>query len=266
MSVLSAIQVCAASQALAAQANDAWAADSAKLAGLGANTDRRIASIIGQCAHESGGFKHRFENLNYSKEGLRRVFRKYFPTEQLAADYERKPEKIANRVYADRMGNGSEASGDGWRYRGRGYLQLTGHDNYRIFGDGIGRSLVDNPDDAADPAIAWLLAVQYYRSRRRSGKTLLQWADADDERMVTLGINGGDTGLQERETLVAKAMSAMSGKTSTIEWQTLLAHAGFDPGPIDGLWGPNSQRALDAAEASFGMKGEDLASRLRALD
>lgn len=265
MSLQNAITVCAASQALAKDTINAWEVNADELKELGANTDRRIASLIGQCSHESGGFKHRSENLNYSADGLQRVFRKYFPTPELAADYARQPEKIANRVYADRMGNGNEASGDGWRYRGRGYIQLTGKDNYRTFGTSLRIDLLANPEAAAVPATSWLLAVRYYASRRRSGKTLLEWADADDERMITLGINGGTNGLEEREILVAKALSALSGKTPVIEWQSLLAHAGFDPGTIDGLWGKNTKSAMDAAEAEYGLSGEPLAEKLRGI-
>ena len=98
-------------------------------------TPVRAAHFFAQTAHETGGFNAFGENLNYSAKGLRGIFGKYFPTDAIAAQYERKPEKIANRVYASRMGNGPEASGDGWRYRGRGALQLTGKDNYKAFAD-----------------------------------------------------------------------------------------------------------------------------------
>lgn len=112
----------------------------------------RAAHFFGQTAHESGNFKTFSENLNYSAKGLRGTFGKYFPTNALAKAYERKPMKIANHVYANRMGNGDEASGDGWKYRGRGALQLTGHDNYLLFGKYIGREkeVMDNPDIVAN--------------------------------------------------------------------------------------------------------------------
>jgi putative chitinase len=108
----------------------------------------RAAHFFAQTAHESGNFKAFSENLNYSAKGLRGIFRKYFPTDALAKAYERQPQKIANRVYANRMGNGDEASGEGWLYRGRGPLQLTGKNNYRAFGKYIGREqeILDNPD------------------------------------------------------------------------------------------------------------------------
>jgi putative chitinase len=112
----------------------------------------RAAHFFGQTAHESGNFKTFSENLNYSAKGLRGTFGKYFPTNAMAKAYERKPMKIANHVYANRMGNGDEASGDGWKYRGRGALQLTGHDNYLLFGKYIGREkeIMDNPDIVAN--------------------------------------------------------------------------------------------------------------------
>jgi len=107
----------------------------------------RAAHFFAQCAHESGNWKATSENLNYGAKGLRGIFRKYFPTDALASAYERKPEKSANRVYANRMGNGPESSGDGWKFRGRGFLQLTGHDNYKALSQYINRpDIMDNPD------------------------------------------------------------------------------------------------------------------------
>ena len=107
----------------------------------------RAAHFFAQTAHESGGFKAFSENLNYSAKGLRGTFGKYFKTDLEARLYERQPQKIANRVYANRMGNGPEGSGDGWKYRGRGALQLTGHDNYQAFANYVRRpDIMDNPD------------------------------------------------------------------------------------------------------------------------
>ena len=108
------------------------------------DTPLRKAHFLAQVAHESGGLKYSAENLNYSAQGLRSVFGKYFKTNDIAALYARKPEKIANRVYADRMGNGNEASGDGWKFRGRGLIQLTGKDNYQQFARDYGIDCVKN--------------------------------------------------------------------------------------------------------------------------
>ncbi len=109
------------------------------------NSSLRVAAFLAQCAHESGNFKFLTENLNYRWESLRKVFPRYFPTDELAQQYARQPEKIANRVYANRMGNGDEASGDGWRYRGRGLIQLTGKDNYFWFAQSIDTLIEDVP-------------------------------------------------------------------------------------------------------------------------
>lgn len=262
--VETAIQSVAASPTIATGAAQAWAEKSDQLEDLGATTDRRIASIIGQCAYESGGFKSRFENLNYSSSALQRVFRKYFRT--VSADaYARQPEKIANRVYGNRMGNGDEASGDGYRYRGRGWIQLTGKSNYETYGKAIGVDLVADPDAAAEPATAWLIAVRYMAATRRSGKTLLEWADEEDEAMVTKGINGGTNGLSGRVHEVEKVLSALSGKLTTGIWQSLLAAAGFNPGAIDGLDGPKTQSALKAAQQKLGKVGTALADALKSL-
>lgn len=109
------------------------------------NTPLRLAHFLAQCAHESAEFKARQENLNYSAEGLRKVFPKYFPG-NLADSYARQPEKIASRVYGGRMGNGDEASKDGYKYRGRGYIQLTGKDNYNKFAQAVSDDILNNPD------------------------------------------------------------------------------------------------------------------------
>ena len=103
----------------------------------GINTNKRIAAFLSQCGHESGGFRLTQENLNYSAKGLMGIFKKYFPTQGLADAYARKPEKIANKVYGNRMGNGPETSGEGFKFRGRGYIQLTGKENYTAFGKSI---------------------------------------------------------------------------------------------------------------------------------
>ena len=266
MSIEAAIMAVAGSQAVGKIASDAWAADADKLIGIGVNTDRRRAMLIGQCAHESAKFLQRQENLNYSGDALWRVFRKYFASRAATDAYARQPEKIANRVYGSRMGNGPESSGDGWRYRGRGYLQLTGKDNYGIYGKALGIDLVADPDKAADPAIAWQIAARYCATRKRSGRNLLEWADVPDIMMVTKGINGGTHGLNDRQTLTDRAYAALCGEVSVAEQQRLLAHAGFDPGAIDGLMGRNTQNAIDAAKARFGVSPPDLWDKLRAVD
>jgi putative chitinase len=263
MNVGAAIRAVAASRAVADAAIAAWQEDADKLAAIGVNTEARCAMLIGQCAHESARFTHRFENLNYSADGLWRVFRRHFFNRQECDAFARQPEKIANRVYANRMGNGTEASGDGWRYRGRGYLQLTGKSNYEKYGKALGLDLVGNPDLAADPAVAWQIAARYCATKTRSGKTLLEWADVPDTTLVTKGINGGLNGLADREHLTAQAMAALSGQVPVIEQQRLLAAAGYDPGALDGLMGPDTQRAINAASARLGAAGADLWNALQ---
>ena len=266
MSIEAAIAACAASRTTAAEAFSAWRAAQDKLTALGVTGAFREAMLIGQCAHESARFLSRFENLNYSGAALWRIFRRHFETEADAEAYHRQPERIANRVYGGRMDNGNEASGDGWRYRGRGYLQLTGKANYRIYGELLGLDLLGNPDLAARPEHCWTIAAQYVARTRRSGKTLLEWADGPDADvyMVTRGINGGTHGLADRQVLTAKAMRALTADQPTAaEWQTLLLAAGFEPGPIDGLMGPKTRAARDAAERSYGLRGPALVDRLR---
>ncbi|MCA8884109.1 MAG: glycoside hydrolase family 19 protein [Rhodobacteraceae bacterium] len=268
MSIEAAIAAVAGSTSAADAAIQAWTANAKKLEALGANNPARLAAIFGQCAHESGGYLHRFENLNYSASSLQRVFRKYFPTAAIAQDYHRQPERIANRAYGDRMGNGPESSGDGYRYRGRGYLQLTGKASYDSFGRAIGLDLVKDPDLAADPGTAWLVAVHYMASRRRSGRTALEWADDGDHRMVTLVINGGTHGLPDREMRTARAAAALGGAAKeppVIEQQRLLLAAGFNPGPVDGLMGKKTRAAIAAAAEKFGVKGVALFDKLRSV-
>lgn len=266
MSIEAAIAAVAGSRAAADAATQAWNDNAAKLEALGATSPARLAAIFGQCAHESGGFLHRFENLNYSASALQRVFRRHFPTSAIAQQYHRKPEKIANRAYGDRMGNGPESSGDGYRYRGRGYIQLTGKSNYTSFGNAVGLDLVGNPDLAAEPGTAWMVAVRYMATRKRSGKTALEWADAGDDRMVTLVINGGTHGLADREMRTGRAAAALGGvkkEPPVIEQQRLLLAAGFNPGPVDGLMGKRTRAAIAAAAEKFGKSGADLFEKLR---
>lgn len=161
---------------------------------FGINTPLRLAHFLSQCGHESINFTAVSENLNYGAKGLLNIFKRYFPTEELAKQYERQPQKIANRVYGGRMGNGPEASGEGWKYRGRGYIQLTGKDNYTAFGRAIGVDIVNNPD---------LVATQYpLLSAAWFFQRCLPKCDmgADDAavRAVTKCVNGGQIGIEDR--------------------------------------------------------------------
>ncbi|MEM9179746.1 MAG: glycoside hydrolase family 19 protein [Pseudomonadota bacterium] len=168
---------------------------------------RRFSHFMAQLAHESAHFTAMEENLNYSTQGLMKIFRSKFRDEAEAASYARQPEKIANRVYANRIGNGDEASGDGWRYRGRGFIQLTGRANYRSIGGRLGLDLENDPDVvASNPVIALQVAANYWDSRN-----LNEVADTDDIFEVTRLINGGHNGIEDRKHLLNVAKSIWGG-------------------------------------------------------
>lgn len=167
----------------------------------GITTPLRKAHFIAQIAHESGELKYRSENLNYSAKALRTVFGKYFTDDAAAEAYARQPEAIANKVYADRMGNGDEASGEGWRYRGRGLIQLTGKNNYEQCGNGIGKDLVSNPDALTEAADTSVLAACWYWDTHK----LNEYADQDDIKTITKKINGGYNGLDDRQKYLDSA-------------------------------------------------------------
>jgi putative chitinase len=154
----------------------------------------RAAAFVAQTAHESGGFNFVKENLNYSAKGLMGTFKKYFPTEDLAKQYERKPEKIANRVYANRMANGDEASGDGYRFCGRGLIQLTGRANYTKFAEDLGISIEETVAYLETPAGAVSSAGWFW-----DNNNLNQYCDKDDFVTLTKRINGGTIGLEDRK-------------------------------------------------------------------
>ena len=157
------------------------------------NTPQRIAAFVAQCAHESGNFVFIKENLNYRAASLRKTFAKYFPTDELAAQYANKPERIANRVYGSRMGNGPESSGDGYLYCGRGLIQLTGKDNYTRFAE----SLEISVEEAAEFLLTFEGCVQS-AAWFWEANNLNQWADKGDIVTLTKRINGGTIGLEDR--------------------------------------------------------------------
>jgi putative chitinase len=160
------------------------------------NTPLRLAHFLSQAGHESGGFKLVNENLNYGAKGLLGIFKKYFPTEAKALQYERKPEKIANLVYGGRMGNGPEASGEGFKFKGRGYIQLTGKDNYTAFAKSINEDVVANPDLVASKyplaSAAWFFHKNGLHKIADKGATDAVVTE------VTKRVNGGTIGLADR--------------------------------------------------------------------
>lgn len=160
-------------------------------------TNNQAAHFFGQCAHESGGFKVFQENLNYSAQGLNGIFKKYFPTLDSASGYARKPEKIANKVYGNRMGNGPESSGDGYKFRGRGPIQLTGRQNYTQFAADIGRQdVLTNPDIVATE-LAFESALWFFR---KNGLFAIADKGVTDTviTQITKRVNGGTHGLDDR--------------------------------------------------------------------
>ena len=163
---------------------------------FGINTPLRVAHFLAQCGHESGGFKVTNENLNYSAKGLNGIFKKYFPTLASAVPYERKPEKIANKVYGGRMGNGVEASGDGYKFRGRGYIQLTGKENYTAFGKSIGVDIPSNPDSVATTYA--LASAAWFFSKNGLHKMADGGATDSVVTSITKRVNGGTIGLEDR--------------------------------------------------------------------
>ena len=165
------------------------------------NTPLRVAHFVAQCAHESGNFVFIKENLNYRAASLQKTFAKYFPTAELAAQYEKRPEKIANRVYANRMGNGDEASGDGWLYCGRGLIQLTGKDNYTFFAGSLGITTQEASEYLQTFEGAAQSACWYWEQNN-----LNKFADANDVKGLTRAINGGYIGLEDRQSHTEHAL------------------------------------------------------------
>jgi putative chitinase len=163
---------------------------------FGINTPLRLAHFLAQCGHESGGFRAVQENLNYSAKGLNGIFRKYFPTEASAAAYARNPAKIAAKVYGGRMGNGAEATGEGYKFRGRGYIQLTGKDNYKAFSNSIGEDMTATPDKVATHYP--LLSAAWFFSKNGLHKLADEGASDAVVTKITKRVNGGTIGLPDR--------------------------------------------------------------------
>jgi len=169
------------------------------------NTPERQAAFIGQCAHESMNFTRLEENMNYSAEALMKTWPSRFPTLESAKPYHRNPEKIANKVYAGRMGNGPEETGEGWLYHGRGLIQLTGKDNYTLAGDALNMDFIHSPDYVLVPKYAALTAGWYWNKRQ-----LNKEADAKDFTGMTKKINGGTIGLDDRIAHIKHAQEVLT--------------------------------------------------------
>lgn len=174
------------------------------LSALGSTDKKTVAAFLAQIGHESGELQYVLENLNYSAEGLRKTFSKYFPTTALAQSYARKPQAIANRVYANRMGNGNEASGDGWRFRGKGLIQLTGRTNVTLFAKWRNIPVNDASVLLETAEGAVLGAIWFW-----TANNLNRFVVANDFTGLTRAINGGTNGLAHRQQLYANALKTL---------------------------------------------------------
>lgn len=231
------------------------------------NTPARIAGFIAQCGHESQNFKTLEENLNYSAEGLNKIFPKYFvKAGRDAQAYHRQPEKIANIVYANRMGNGDTASGEGWKFRGRGVIQLTGKDNYSRFAKHIGKSV--------DDTIAYLKTKQGALESACwfwDTNGLNEIADSGDFVAMTKRINGGTIGLEDRQKHYTHALAVLGGKAVAAPANTPTTLRKGDKGPqvvkmqkalgiaSDGDFGPGTETALKRWQAANGLTADGVA-------
>lgn len=240
------------------------------------DTPERIAMFLAQCGHESGGFRLREENLNYSAKALDSVFSKYFKKAgRDAKEYERQPEKIANIVYANRMDNGDTASGDGWKFRGRGYIQLTGRYNYTKFAKDAGMGLREAVEYLETVEGALESACWYW-----STNNLNAYADKGDIKGSTKRINGGYNGIEDRKKHWHHAMDVLGGKVapkapskrkgSTKVNTDIILNIGSRGEDVkamqkalgvdaDGIFGPGTKRAVKAWQAKNGLTVDGVA-------
>jgi putative chitinase len=239
------------------------------------DTPPRVAAFIAQCAHESANFKFLSENLNYRAESLMRVWPSRFPSIELARQYAMQPEKIANKVYSSRMGNGDEASGDGWRYLGRGLIQLTGKDNYSNFAMSIDTPLEQIPEYLQTFEGAVQSACWFWETNN-----LNQWADAGDILTLTKRINGGTIGLDDRIKHYNHALHVLGGAGSHVATESHAPAGGVDMNTVvrrgsrgatvmaiqaklgltaDGDFGPGTERALTGWQRENGLEPDGIA-------
>jgi putative chitinase len=164
---------------------------------FGITNTLRLAHFLAQCGHESGGFRAVQENLNYGAKGLLSIFKKYFKTIEKANAYQRKPEMIANLVYGNRMGNGPESSGEGWKFRGRGYIQLTGKENYKAFDATVPEDIISTPDLVATKYA--LASAGFFFKKNNLWSICDKGSSPDVVTLVTKRVNGGTIGLADRQ-------------------------------------------------------------------
>jgi putative chitinase len=235
------------------------------------NTVNRAAGFLAQCGHESAGFTILQENLNYSADGLNKIFKKYFPTVADATPYARNPEKIANKVYGGRMGNGPESSGDGYKFRGRGAIQLTGRDNYTKFAKSVGLTLEEAVADLETLDGAIESACWFWKT---NGLNAI--CDSDDIVKMTKRINGGTIGLEDRKKHYAEAKHLLGGghvaeasvaTTTATEYVTVRVGSNNDTVKAvqkalgltaDGKFGPGTEKAVKAWQTKNGLTADGI--------
>ena len=236
------------------------------------DTPERIAGFLAQCGHESGGFRFVEENLNYSAKALDSVFGKYFKNgERDAKKYARKPEKIANVVYANRMGNGDEDSGDGWQFKGRGYIQLTGRNNYTSFAESVELDLDECIDYLKTPKGALESALWFWDTNK-----LNRYSDKHDVKGMTKRVNGGYNGLEDREHHWEKVLELLGGASAEPVEETparntdivlRIGDTGEDVVAMqqalglsgDGKFGPGTKRAVKMFQTDNGLTADGVA-------
>lgn len=238
-----------------------------RMATMGAlETELRMAHLIGQCAHESLRFTVVSESLFYTTaDRAFAIFPRHFRNINHAGEFLRDSEKMANHVYANRNGNGPSESGDGFRFRGRGYLQLTGRANYTVFGNRLGIDLVEKPELAEAPETAWLIAGSFLATRGRAGRLAFDWADRNNVEMVTRIVNGGTHGLADRRLRTARALEGLGGEAprptlrlddvgeAVVILQRALAASGHALGALDGHFGEKTLAAVIAFQSAEGL-------------
>lgn len=231
---------------------------------LGINTEERWTALIAQCALESEFFTRTEENMYYKASTLMRVWPSRFKSIEKAKQYAANPEKLANSVYGGRMGN--DKPGDGYRYRGRGYIQLTGKNNYRRAGLALGIDLLKTPSLAAEPAYAWLIAAWFITSTKYKGRTIARWADMRAWDKVSRAVNGGTHGLVQRRLYSNTIYSTFTGKdlpkcivkvgsTGIIvrQVQAMLQDAGYKIRKIDGRFGRKTKAIVVNYQKDHGL-------------
>jgi len=243
----------------------------AQIEAMGINTPNRWACFIGQCAHESAGFTVFEENLYYSYTALMKVWPSRFPNAASAKPYHRKPEAIANKVYGGRMGN--DTKGDGYLYRGRGPIQLTGKDNYIKAGTAIRLNLVEQPSLVSeDPVYGIMVAAWFFSTNKKDGKSILEWADNLSHKMVTRIINGGYHGLNDRIVKSNFALSVFGidegrfkrplirlgdRSDAVLEVQRYLKALGYLHS-ADKVYGPRTQQAIIQFQKDHGLVADGI--------